>query len=217
MTLPIRPVRVKICGLTRPEDVRAACELGVDALGFNFWPRSRRYLDPRSAIPVLSELSPLTAGVGVFVQTPFRRMYATAYQLGLRGVQWVGDDADFENSYPFSVVLAVRVRDGADLIAAKREVERAKSLGCTISALLIDGFAAGEMGGTGHKAPWEMLRDFDAGVPVILAGGLTPENVAEAIREVRPMAVDVASGVESAPGVKDAEKMRRFIDAARSA
>src|SRR5437762_2510323 len=107
--------------------------------------------------------------------------------------------------------------DAAGLEHVRRYVEAARQLGRPPAAVLIDSHVEGQMGGTGHAAPWELLRGFDPGVPLVLAGGLTPENVAEAVALVRPWGVDVASGVESAPGRKDPDKVARFVQAARAA
>ena len=118
---------------------------------------------------------------------------------------------------PYSLIVAFSVKDAADLVAITAYLDRCRGTGRLPAALLIDAHVPGLHGGTGRTAPWDLLADFRPGVPLLLAGGLTPENVAEAIRRVRPYAVDVASGVESSPGRKDVDKMRRFIDNARSA
>jgi len=115
------------------------------------------------------------------------------------------------------VIPAFPVRDASSLAAVTSYIEACRALGRLPAAVLLDGHAPGQHGGTGRIAPWELIAAYRPGVPVILAGGLTPENVADAVRIVRPYAIDVASGVESAPGVKDAEKMRRFVAAAYEA
>jgi phosphoribosylanthranilate isomerase len=137
---------------------------------------------------------------------------ATAVEVGVRAVQTYSDQPPTFDFAPSAHTPAFRVKDAADLDHIKQFVAA-----CRPSAVLIDSFVAGEMGGTGHRAPWELLVGFDPGVPLILAGGLTPDNVADAIRLVRPWGVDVASGVESAPGVKDHGKLRAFVHAARGA
>jgi phosphoribosylanthranilate isomerase len=210
-------VRVKICGVTTPEDVRLCGEAGADAVGINFFPGSPRYVDPRQAPPLLRAVPPWVDAVGVFVEQPSRQVYALAYQLGLRSVQWHGSQLDGEDSFPFRLIPAVRVRDRDSLDLLTATLARCRAAGWSPAAVLVDAFVEGRHGGTGQVAPWHLLADFDPGVPVILAGGLTPENVAEAVRTVRPYGVDVASGVESAPGRKDPEKVRRFLDAARAA
>jgi phosphoribosylanthranilate isomerase len=209
-------VRIKICGVTTPDDARLAADRGADAIGLNFYPKSPRYLDPQSAAAMIRGLPPFTAPVGVFVGMPMRQVCAVAYQLGLRAVQTY-DDRPPEDPFPFAHVPAFRVRGDDGLEHVRRFVEEAKLLGRVPAAVLIDSHVEGQMGGTGRPAPWELLRGFDLGVPLILAGGLTPENIEEAIGVVRPWGVDVASGVESAPGRKDPERVARFICNARSA
>ncbi len=210
-------VRVKICGVTTSADARMVGESGADAIGLNFYPKSPRYLDPHAAIDVLKAFPPFVAPVGVFVGTPLRQATALAFQLGLRGLQTYDDEPPGESLFPFAHMPAFRVHDAASLAVVTAFVDRATALGRRPAAVLIDSFVAGEMGGTGHVAPWHLLAGFDPGVPLILAGGLTPENVAEAVRTVRPWGVDVASGVESAPGRKDAGKVRAFVANARGA
>jgi len=209
------PLRIKICGITRAEDARLAAELGADAVGLNFCPDSPRCIEPGAANLILWRLPPFVTVVGVFCKEPLARLHT---QLGwfkgrINVVQWHGHDPEYSAAYPFEFVPAFAVRDEEGLHAVKRYLDG----GPLPAAVLVDGFAAGQLGGTGHVAPWQLLADFKPGVPLILAGGLTPENVGEAVRTVRPYAVDVASGVESSPGIKDAGKMRRFIENARSA
>lgn len=208
-------VRVKICGVTTADDVRAAVEAGADAIGLNFHPASPRYVDPRMTAPLIRALPPFLDAVGVFVETPIRHVCAIAYQLGLRSVQWVGTTPLTENTHPFGLIAAFRVKDATDLDTIRTYVALSRSAGHSLGAVLVDAHVPGQYGGTGQTAPWQLLAGFDPGVPLILAGGLTPENVAEAIRMVRPYGVDVASGVESSPGRKDAEKLRRFVAAVR--
>ena len=208
-------VRVKICGVTTPADARHAAEVGADAVGLNFFPKSPRFLTPAAAAAVIRALPPFTAPVGVFVGTPMRQACAVAFQLGLRAVQTYDDHPPADDSFPFAHVPAFRVADAVQLDGVRRYVEAARAAGRAPAAVLIDSFVPGRMGGTGHVAPWHLLAGFDPGVPVVLAGGLTPENVAEAVAVVRPWGVDVASGVESSPGVKDPDKVARFVRAVR--
>jgi phosphoribosylanthranilate isomerase len=210
-------VRIKICGVTTPDDARFAAEAGADAVGLNFYPQSPRFATPQAAAQIVRALPAFTAPVGVFVGMQLRQVCAVAYQLGLRGVQTYDDQPPSEDTFPFAHVPAFRVKDAAGLDHVRRFVDAARSLGRTPAAVLIDSHVEGMMGGTGHAAPWELLRGFDVSVPLILAGGLTPENVAEAIALVRPWGVDVASGVENVPGRKDLDKVSRFVKNARSA
>lgn len=209
-------VRIKICGVTSSDDVRFAADAGADAVGLNFYPKSPRYVTPQQAAVLVRALSAFTAAVGVFVGVPLRQVCAVAYQLGLRGVQTYDDLPPAEDTFPFAHVPAFRVKDAAGLEHVRRFVDVAKAAGRPPAAVLIDSHVEGQMGGTGHRAPWDLLAGFDPGVPLVLAGGLTPENVAEAIAVVRPWGVDVASGVERAPGVKDRERVSRFVQNARS-
>jgi phosphoribosylanthranilate isomerase len=210
-------VRIKICGVTTPDDIRMVAEAGPDAVGLNFFPQSPRYIDPRNAAPLLRALPPLIDAVGVFVGLRTRQVCALAYQLGLRSIQCFGDREDIEDCSPFQRIAVFRIRDRSNMNEIEQYLEKCRSAKVMPGAILVDAHVDGQLGGTGHTAPWDLLVGFDPGVPLILAGGLTPENVGEAIRTVRPYAVDVASGVESVPGRKDPEKVRRFIEAVRRA
>ncbi|MFN4260692.1 MAG: phosphoribosylanthranilate isomerase [Gemmataceae bacterium] len=210
-------IRVKICGLTTEADAARAAELGADAIGLNFHPPSPRAIDSIQAERILRALPPFVTPVGVFVERPLREVLAKAVTLtGLRAVQWYGNHAQPVEMAPLRYIPAFNVRSSDDLRTIDRYLEQCAQLGWQPSAILVDAPRAGTIyGGTGHAAPWQLLADYRPAVPLILAGGLTPDNVAEAIRLVRPYAVDVASGVEERPGKKDAEKLRRFIEAAR--
>jgi phosphoribosylanthranilate isomerase len=210
-------VRIKICGVTTPADAAFAVEAGADAVGLNFYPPSPRYLSPGRAAEIIRALPAFAVPVGVFVGMPLRQVCAVAYQLGLRGVQTYDDRPPDDDPFPFAHVPAFRVKDVAGLDHVRRFVAVATESGRRPAAVLIDSHVEGQVGGTGHRAPWNLLTRFDPGVPVILAGGLTPVNVAEAVAVVRPWGVDVASGVESAPGVKDPTKVERFVRAVREA
>ncbi len=208
-------VRIKICGVTTPDDIRMAADAGADAVGLNFYAQSPRYVDPRTAAPLLRALPPMLDAIGVFVGLKTRQVCALAYQLGLRCVQCFGDIEDLEDSTPFQRIAAFRVKDRSNLDEIENYLQKCREAKSLPAAVLIDSRVDGQFGGTGRTAPWELLTEFRPGIPIILAGGLTPENVAEAIAVVRPYAVDVASGVESSPGRKDLDKVRRFIAAVR--
>jgi phosphoribosylanthranilate isomerase len=210
-------VRIKICGVTTPDDARLAADLGADAMGLNVYPQSPRFVTPVQAAAIVRALPAFTVPFGVFVGLPVRQMCAVAYQLGLRGLQSYDDRVPDDDCFPFAHLPAFRVKDRDGLEQIRHFVEVATALGRPPSAVLLDSFVDGQMGGTGHKAPWQLFAGFDLGVPIILAGGLTPDNVAEAISLVRPWGVDVASGVESAPGRKDPSKMAEFVRNARAA
>ena len=211
------PLRIKICGVTNPEDIHLCAEAGADAIGINFHPGSPRYVDPRQAAPLVRTIPPLMSAVGVFVDQSMRQMCAIAYQLGLRGIQHHGEKREVADSFPFAFVPAFRVKDESSLSTIRVYLDACRNAGFPPSAILVDAHVEGQHGGTGRTAPWELVANFKSDVPLILAGGLTPENVAEAIRMVRPAAIDVASGVERSPGKKDADKVRRFIANAREA
>jgi phosphoribosylanthranilate isomerase len=211
-------VRIKICGITNEADGCQAALLGADAIGLNFYPRSPRRIDAIMANFILRELPPFVEPVGLFVNQPMAEVFQQVNQIGaIRTIQWYGENRELGDSYPFRLIAAFPVRDEKSLLAITRYLELCKGLGHLPAAILVDAHVKGQHGGTGKTVPWRLLSEFRPEVPLILAGGLSPENVAEAIRLVRPYAVDVASGVESAPGQKDPEKMRRFIATAREA
>lgn len=204
-------VRVKICGVTTPAEATFAFDCGADAVGLNFYPKSPRYLPTHAAHWEGHRLTPLAVRVGVFVDAPSPLIADYIRRFRLTAVQTYGPTPD-NHKFGVDHIPAFRVKEAADLDTVRLEVERVRP-----AAVLLDSFVPGEMGGTGHVAPWHLLAGFDPGVPVILAGGLTPGNVAEAVRVVRPWGVDVASGVESAPGVKDPSKVAAFVAAVRTA
>jgi phosphoribosylanthranilate isomerase len=202
----MRIVRIKICGVTRLEDALLAARLGVDALGFNFWPRSRRHVTPAAARQIIARLPPFVTPVGVFVNQSEGEMRAVAAETGIQVFQLHGDEPpELCSRLPLPVVKAIPVDQVATL---------SKLLSYEVQAFLLDTPSRG-YGGTGRPFDWSLAEGVSEVAPVILAGGLTPENVAEAVRAVRPWAVDVASGVESFPGVKDADRMLRFVTAVR--
>lgn len=212
------PLRIKICGVTSASDAERAGALGADAIGLNFYPRSPRYVEPQAVPAILAGLPPFVEPVGVFVGQPLADMFALAERAGrLRTVQWYGEKHETTDPSPFRLLPAFPVSDEESLVAVMRHLEACRARGHQPAGVVLDALAPGMYGGTGQTLPWEMLAEFRPGVPVILAGGLTPENVARAVRCVRPYGVDVASGVEDAPGRKNAEKVRQFIERAREA
>ena len=199
-------MKVKICGITRLEDALEAARLGADALGFNFWPGSKRYVAPADARAIVRRLPPFVTAVGVFVDAPREEILRAVAASGVQVAQLHGDEPpELCASLPLPVVKALRIAN-AHALAALAAYE--------VSGFLLDAPSAG-YGGSGKTFDWSLATEAAAVVPVMLAGGLTPENVAEAIRAVRPWGVDVASGVERAPGVKDLAKLRRFIETAK--
>jgi phosphoribosylanthranilate isomerase len=202
------PLLVKICGLTTADDAAAAAAAGADAIGVNLWPGSKRYVTAQAARAVLAAVPSGVLKVGVFVDAPAAEVAQRIVELGLDRAQLHGDElaADFAALDPARIIRAVRVRDADSFDAA----------GAWSPALwLYDSFVEG-FGGAGVSAPWPLIAR-QARRPFLLAGGLTPQNVAAAIRATRPDGVDVASGVEERPGLKDAAKLAAFIGAARAA
>ncbi len=198
--------RVKICGVTRLEDAREALRLGADALGFNFWPGSRRFIAPAAARAIVRALPPLATTVGVLVDPSAEELASAVALSGVQVAQLHGDEPpELCDRAPVPVVKALRVA-GPEVLAALARYR--------VAAFLLDAPGPG-YGGSGRTFDWELAREAARRAPVILAGGLTPENVAAAIRAVRPYGVDVASGVESAPGVKDHGRLAGFLAAAR--
>lgn len=193
--------RVKICGITRPEDGREAAELGADAIGLVFVARSPRNVELASARGICAALPPLTSTVGLFMNAEPDFVRAVLDQVPLNWLQFHGDEtAEYCRSFgrPYIKALPMGSPDRVDYAAWP-----------DASALLLDAHAAGGMGGSGQRLDWTALRPPDR--PWILAGGLGPANVAEAVRSLRPTAVDVSSGVESAPGIKSGNLMNQFL------
>jgi phosphoribosylanthranilate isomerase len=200
-------IAVKICGVTRPEDAEAAVEAGADLVGLNFWPRSRRYVTIDQAVLVAAAIPGDVKKVGVFVNAARPIVEETMLRVGLDLVQFHGDeDPDYCDAFSPRWLRAVRVRSESDL----REIERYGT-----DLILLDSSTPG-YGGSGESFDWSLARAARSyGKKILLAGGLTPDNVASAVREARPWGVDVAGGVESAPGIKDRDKIMRFVEAAK--
>jgi phosphoribosylanthranilate isomerase len=206
-------LRVKICGLTTPQDAAAAVEFGADALGFNFFPGSRRFVQAGVAATWIAALPENIEKVAIVVNPSWDEAMAAAKTAGITMLQLHGAETpDFcrrlmAHGIRFEKALPVV---GPDSVAAVPDF--------FTGTLLLDSGGAGEFGGSGRAFPWQIARDFVRAHPslrVVLAGGLTPENVAEAVAMVRPFGVDVTSGVESSPGRKDHGRLQAFIAAAR--
>lgn len=211
---------IKICGITSVADALLAAEAGADAIGLNFYDKSPRYVTAERAKEICDALPGGVARIGVFVNSLPQGIIATVNRVGLNAVQLHGDEGpDFLAALAkLSVIKAFRCKESTlDRVKAFLDLCLDTSVP---SAVLLDAHAPGNYGGTGQVLDWKGLRGERAklqGLPLILAGGLTPQNVAEAIRLARPDAVDTASGVESAPGQKDPAKVRAFIVAAKAA
>ncbi len=205
---------VKICGITSPEDAALAVDAGADAIGFVFWPRSPRTVTPEQAAAIARGVPDAVLRVGVFVDASAREMTAAADAAGLDLLQLHGEETPSALAgLPRPVLKAVRVGRGFSHDEALRYV-------ATAAGILVDTRLPGETlrGGTGVPFEWSRVKGLAERVPfLMLAGGLGLSNVAEAIRVVRPHGVDVSSGVEAFPGRKDPEKVRAFVEAARSA
>ncbi len=207
--------RAKICGLRQPGDFRACEEHGADAIGLNFWPRSKRYVEPSAVESWLEEVPGSLARVGVFVNER-RETVLSHLESGLiQAAQLHGDESPEDVAYlrerGHCVFKAIGVRD-------EQSLDRLTEY--EADAIVLDAFCPGEYGGSGKTFNWELALKAKrrlAGTPLVLSGGLTVANVRSAIERVAPHAVDVASGVESAPGVKSATKIGEFLDAVRSA
>ncbi|MEW6727143.1 MAG: phosphoribosylanthranilate isomerase [Bacillota bacterium] len=198
-------VRVKICGIRDEITAQAAVEAGADALGFVFAPSPRR-IEPEAARAIIAGLPPFVCAVGVFVDAPAEAVRAIAARCGLQVLQFHGNEPpDYCTSFDRPVIKALRFCGPDDL---------ARIRGFDVRAVLVDTFVPGQAGGTGRALDWAKLRGLDWPRPLVLAGGLTPENVASAVAAVRPWAVDVSSGVETG-GAKDHEKIRAFIRSAK--
>lgn len=205
--------RIKICGVTRPEDAAAVAAAGADAIGLNFYAGSSRCIDDARAMAIIAVLPPGVAKVGVFVNAEPAFMREKVARLGLDWVQLHGDEpADIiEQLAALRVIQAVRLK-GDTILSA--------NVSSSVQAVLIDAYSPAGFGGTGTTVDWALLPKLARppnGLPLILAGGLNPSNVGEAIAVAQPNAVDTASGVESSPGVKNYALMQAFVAAARQA
>ena len=196
-------IRVKVCGITRRKDALHAAELGAHALGFVFYRRSARYVDPEKAAAIIRSLPPFVATVGVFVDAPLREVRSIANRCRLSAVQLHGGESpEFCGQVPGRVIKAFRVQGPR----MPRGVSRFR-----VDALLLDTYKAGTPGGTGEVFPWEVAARARRYGRVILAGGLHPGNVGQAVSVARPYAVDVSSGVEVSPGKKDPVLVEAFL------
>lgn len=201
---------IKICGITSAEDARVAAAAGASAIGLMFYEKSARAVTVEQAAGIVAGLDPFTARVGVFVNPPEELVWRAIHAAGLTILQFHGEEPpEFCQRFGLMTMKAFRVKDASSLDTLPRY---------PTDAWLLDAYSASAHGGTGERFNWDLaLQAKGLGRPIVLAGGLTPENVGTAIRQVRPFGVDVSSGVESAPGRKDAEKVRKFIAEAKAA
>jgi phosphoribosylanthranilate isomerase len=204
-------IKVKICGITNAEDAKAAVETGADALGFVFHAASPRGIAPDTARRIIAQLPPMVLAVGVFVNEEAKVVRDLMDLCGLALAQLHGDESvGYCESLGRPILRAIRLRDRGSLLALAEYKGRAG-----VRGFVIDAFSESSYGGTGRVVNWELAAEAAMAAPVVLAGGLTPQNVGEAIRAVRPYGVDVSSGVEASPGKKDHDKVSRFVRAAR--
>ena len=204
------PVKVKICGVTSPVDALSAADAGADALGFMFYQSSPRFISLEAAAAIAQKLPSQIVKAGVFVDAPEELVLRAIAGCGLNLLQFHGNESpEYCLQFGLMSMKAFRIKDAASLQALAEY---------PTDAWLLDSYVADKLGGTGERFNWDLARQAQQlGRPIFLAGGLTPENVAEAVRQVRPYAVDVSSGVEGSPGRKDHEKVRAFIKAAKAA
>ncbi len=202
--------QVKICGVTNVADALVAAEAGADMIGLNFYDGSPRHISVATAVEISRALPPFVLRVGVFVNPEAAQVMEAINACGLNLLQFHGDeDSAFCTQFGVMSVKALRVRDAESLQTLDN---------FHTDAFLLDAFSKAGRGGTGEKFNWDLaVAAQKFGKPIFLAGGLTPENVADAVKKVQPFAVDVSSGVESAPGKKAAAKVRAFIQAVRNA
>ena len=213
-------VRVKICGITRLQDLHAACDAGADELGFVFYEKSPRHLSIASAAALLRELPPFVQSVGLFVDAEPAFIESVLQAVPLDLLQFHGDETPADSArFGRPYIKAVRVNRETDLLKCAADFDTARGL-------LLDAWVPGVPGGTGERFDWTLIPP-NLPKPVILSGGLTPDNVVAAVQRVRPWAVDVSSGVEAAmllngatvaaKGIKDAHKIAQFIAKAKEA
>ena len=200
---------VKICGVTRVQDALAAARAGAHAIGLVFYRPSPRFVEPDAAAAIVRALPPFVTAVGLFVDAGEEEVRAISARSGVQLLQFHGAESpEFCAQFDRPYMKALRVRPGVDLLQYARDFHSAK-------ALLLDAFQEGLYGGTGAVFDWNLIPQA-LPLPIVLSGGLTPENVVDAIRRVRPAAVDVSSGVEAAKGIKDAQKIGAFIRGVRN-
>ncbi|MDX1410866.1 MAG: phosphoribosylanthranilate isomerase [Nitrospirales bacterium] len=204
-------IKVKICGITNVPDAQVAVSAGTDALGFIFYSKSPRYVDPKVAKLIISELPPFVLPIGVFVNEEPKRVRDIMQECGLALAQLHGDETPaYCESLERPVLRGIRLRDRGSFLAMAEYKGRAG-----VRGFVVDAFSEFAYGGTGATTDWNLASEAARAASILLAGGLTPDNVQEAIRRVKPYGVDVSSGVESRPGEKDPAKVKAFIHAAK--
>lgn len=200
--------RVKICGITNIDDALMACRHGADALGFVFYEKSPRYVTPNMANAIVSQLPPFVTPVALFVDADVSIIDSVVGKNSRWVIQFHGSENEVEcASYNCPYMKALRVKEGDDIAALVDQYS-------TATAILLDAYKPGVPGGTGEKFDWSLIPE-ELSKPIVLAGGLTPENIAEAVEQVSPYAVDVSGGVELSKGIKSESKVQKFISGAK--
>lgn len=204
-------MKIKICGMTNLEDADGAVRAGADALGFVMYRKSPRFVEPAVARAIVAGLPPFVLPVGVFVNEEAEKVRALMDECGFALAQLHGDESAYYcQNLGRPALKAIRLKDRGGFLALAEFHGRAN-----VRGFLIDAFSDHAYGGTGQTVDWTLAQEAARSVPIILAGGLNPGNVAQAVQMVRPYGVDVSSGVEQSPGKKDPDKVKAFIQAAR--
>ncbi len=205
------PIKVKICGITNAPDARVAVDAGADALGFIFYPNSPRFIEPMVAKQIILDLPPFVLPIGVFVNEEPKRVRDVMKECGLALAQLHGDETPaYCESLERPVLRGIRLRDRGSFLAMAEYKGRAG-----VRGFVVDAYSELAYGGTGETTDWNLASEAAKAAPILLAGGLVPENVQEAIQKVHPYGVDVSSGVEASPGKKDSTKVQAFVHAAK--
>jgi len=196
--------KVKICGITNTLDAQRVCDSGADAMGLVFYPPSPRYIQIKEARAIVENLPPFMTSVALFVNAEREEIEKVLHEVDIDLIQFHGDEsAEFCRSFSRPYIKAIRMKEGLDLYAIEKEYATAR-------ALLLDTYKKGIPGGTGESFNWQQVPH-DLSKPIILAGGLDADNIAQAIKQVRPYAVDVSGGVEASKGQKDQHKIIAFM------
>lgn len=198
--------QLKICGITNQDDAKACYDLGVDFLGFNFFPESKRYIDYKKAASIIQFLPSDISSVGLLVRPKKNDVFNIIHKTGVQWIQII-EPQDFSDvsSFPVSVIISKRIKDSD---RGTFKLNGAKMI-------LLDSYTPNELGGSGKRFDWSLIPDQIPRDKLILAGGITPENVKAALDQVKPAVIDVASGAEIAPGIKDLDKVRKLVEAVR--
>lgn len=201
--------KIKICGITNFEDAAKSLDCGADALGFIFYEKSKRYISPPEAQKIIKELPPFVTKVAVFVDCPFRQIIKITSELFINAIQLHGSETpEFCSKFSYPVIKALRIKDSIDI----QQVDSFAT-----QTILFDTYSESDYGGTGKSFNWKVLEKLNTDKKIILSGGLNPGNIEKAITTVRPYGVDVSSGVEKSPGIKDHKKIKKFIEAVKNA